>query len=128
MQELRREERGMSKHAPGQLFWTKGGTDGYHITELRNGRGDVVCSFEGTAAIDCVGGKEPCEADAAEIVHRWNAYTDLLAALKAIRARISGMYDEPSFWSCGPCGPCGEKDILAMAEAAIDKAEGADNA
>ena len=51
------------------------------------------------------------------------AAPELLEALKAIRARLGGEFDNPSLVAFGPLMTT-EADIEAIAEAAIAKAEG----
>jgi hypothetical protein len=51
---------------------------------------------------------------------------ELLAALRAIRARIAGRFDDPDLMAAGPLGT-ESFDIDRIAEAAIRKAEGAAN-
>ncbi len=52
------------------------------------------------------------------------AAPDLLAALEAIEARISGTYDNPALMAFGPLSIDTEADCSAIARAAIAKARG----
>lgn len=52
------------------------------------------------------------------------AAPDLLAALEAIEARISGTYDNPALMDFGPLSIDAEADCSAIARAAIAKARG----
>lgn len=47
---------------------------------------------------------------------------ELLAALKAVKARINGVWDEPALVAYGPLGNTTD-DVLAIVTAAITKAE-----
>ena len=52
------------------------------------------------------------------------AAPDMLAALEAIEARISGIWDNPALVAFGPLSTNTDADCLAIARAAIAKAKG----
>lgn len=50
---------------------------------------------------------------------------ELLSALKAIKARINGVWDDPDLMAFGPLSANGDDDILELTTAAIAKATNA---
>jgi hypothetical protein len=51
-----------------------------------------------------------------------NEHADLLAALRAIIARVDGVFDDPALMAYGPLAGK-DSDVLTIARAAIAKAE-----
>ena len=60
----------------------------------------------------------------AKVAHLIAAAPDLLAALRAIVARINGVWDDPDLLAFGELLPDTEADIEAIASQAIAKARG----
>lgn len=49
---------------------------------------------------------------------------DLAAALRAVKARVNGVWDDPDLMAFGPLGMLGE-DVTAIVNVAIEKTKGA---
>ncbi len=56
------------------------------------------------------------------MLHRSRCYPDLLAACRAIRARVVGEFDNPDLLVFGALGEM-QDDVLRLANAAIRRAE-----
>ena len=95
--------------------------------EASEGRGIVICSAAGDAIVATITPEDDHQADAVDwanaglIVQAVNSHADLVAALKAIVARINGVWDDPDLVALGPLST-ESADIEQIAKLAIAKA------
>jgi hypothetical protein len=108
-----------TKHTPGP--WRVDETWPEETNTIRVKR-NVLCvkaEPQRTIALCGHGSQDEAVANARLIA----AAPELISALKAIQARINGVFDDPDLIQCGPLqGPA--TDIDRIARAAIAKAEG----